>query len=195
MVPPSTQVATLERHPRDGWVRADPWSMSPGLLAATRGVVAALCPPASCGAPTDDQTIDAVTLQLRLTLPYMSPLAARGIVLLMYLFDWSPIWRLRGWRRLRHWDVEPASAHLDLLAASRLFGTLVQAARAAILTAYFDRPEVHAAIDYDPRGFMRQRIAARSNALSDGPAVPLLKPSAVALASAVSPSAEPADLP
>lgn len=92
-------IATLERHPDDGWVRADPWPMSPGLLRVVRGLVTVLCPPAEEGAPTNAVLLDAVTLHVRKTLSYMNHMAARGVLLVLVLLDWSPLWRLRGlWR-------------------------------------------------------------------------------------------------
>ncbi len=154
-------VARLDRHPNDGWVRADPWPMGPNLLRAFRALVTALCPPAEEGAPTSPGLLDAVVLQIRSGLPYMHPLTARGVVLIVVLLDWSPLWRFRGLRRLHRVPSDVAAQQLDTLAGSRLFGKLVVAARAAVLTAYFDQPEVHAAIGYTPVAFMKTRIAAR----------------------------------
>ena len=39
------------------------------------------------------------------------------------------------------------------------------APKAVILSTYYDQDEVHAALDYAPRSFIRERVAHRDNLL------------------------------
>lgn len=181
---PANAVASLERHPNDGWVRADPWPMSGVTLRALEGVVAAVCPPATDGAPTTPALLADVVAQVRQMLPYMQPLTARGVVLILWLLDLSPLWRFQGLRRLHKLPHDAASSQLDVIAASKLFGKLVLAARATVLTAYFDQPSVHAAIGYAPVAFMRERIDARQRLLAEAAEPALLEPSEESLLAA-----------
>lgn len=187
---PQDAVASLARQPDDGWVRAEPWPMSASTQAALLGVVRAVCPPAGSGAPTDEAMLLEVVRRVRASMPYMSPLAAWGLVALFRLLDLAPLWRLRGVRRLRRWPAEQGAALLDDLGHSRvgLLATTVIAARAAVMTAYFDIPAVHDAIGYSPVPFMRERIAARRTLLASAErgdaAIDALRPTEAALAAA-----------
>ena len=188
MIRPKVTPATLERAPRDGWVRADPWRPRPALDAALRGLSRAICPSTEDGAPSDPEVLEAVHRQMLQTFPYMSALARFGLPWAVRVLDWSPIFTFRATKRLHRLSPQRASEMLTRLGRSRflLFRTCLMAARAAVLTAYFDLPAVHRAMGYDPVGFMRQRIALRQRLL-DG-AEPgdshELTPSADALVSA-----------
>ncbi|HAN31809.1 MAG TPA: hypothetical protein DCQ06_09455 [Myxococcales bacterium] len=157
------EVALLDRFPDDGWVRARRWSPSQGMVNAIYGLIGAICPGRSDGAPADKSVYDAVFVQMVQTFPYMSRLARMGLPWIIRVLDWSPIWRFEGVVRLQSLPPEQGSAVLDRVASSRfaLLRTFVTAARAAVLTAYFDLPVVHDALGYDPVGFMRERIALR----------------------------------
>lgn len=98
----------------------------------------------------------------------------RGFVLTVHLLDWAPLWRLQSWHRLRALPPARAAAVLDGLAESRLavLRQLIMAARGVVLSTYFDQPQVHAALGYDPEPFLRGRLALRARLLAGQPATP-----------------------
>jgi len=149
----------LSRHPEDGWILADPLPMRPSTHRAFVALIAALIPPE----PVLPGIIEQVDETTRRLLRYMHPMTALGFCLMVHLLDWSPIWRLRAWRRIRSLSPARGSAILAGLAHSRfaLIRTLLMGAKGAILSTYFDMPDVHAALHHDPRPFMLGRIALR----------------------------------
>jgi hypothetical protein len=174
-----------DRHPDDGWRLAEPWPLGRGSLRALRGLVRALIPAPDGGgggagaadaagqpAPCDAALVERVVLQIRRNLRYMSPVAGHGLVALVWLLDWSPLWRLRGLRPLHRLAPARAAAALDALGRSRWspLRTALTAARAAALTVYFDQPEVHAAIGYAPAAHIADRLALRARLLAGGAA-------------------------
>ena len=165
---------SLARHPADGWQLADPVPLGRWTLAALRGVTDALLPHGEAQAPTDAATRDEVVLGIRRTLRYMAPHSRIGLCLLFVLIDLAPWWTLRAPRRLGGLPPERAAAIVDVVAHAPLgvLRTAVTAVRAAVLTTYFDMPAVHRELDYDPVGFMRERIALRERLLAGGGAGP-----------------------
>ena len=154
---------TLAPEVGDGWM-ADPIAMSRGSRRAFRGLIRALCPPE----PQVPNMVDRVEAAARQFMAYMNPVMGRGLVLAMRVLDWAPVWRLRGLRRLQSLDHERAAGILDALGRSR-FGPLrmfVMAMRAMVLPHFFDLPEIHAALDYDPVTFIRGRIEVRARLLT-----------------------------
>jgi hypothetical protein len=97
----------------------------------------------------------------------MPPLLGRGFVLMVHLLDLAPVWRLRGLYRLRDMDRAAAGALLQRLAASPIkpLRLIVMAARAAVLSVYYDQEEVHEAMGYRPLPFVQQRTDLRRRLL------------------------------
>ena len=100
---------------------------------------------------------------------YLPPVMGLGLGPMMVVLDWSPLWRLRGLRPLHLWDRAEAAQHLQLLASSRFkpIRLMLMAARAAVLSVYYDQDEVHEAMGYDPLPFLQGRADLRRR-LMDG---------------------------
>ena len=156
----------VSRHPNDGWVFADPLPMRRSTHRAFRAIIAALLPPE----PVLPGAVEQLDDTLRRLLRYMHPLMSLGFCVMLHILDWSPIWRLQSWRRIRSLDPARGSQILAGLAHSRIAGIrlLLMGAKGAILSTYFDLPAVHEALHHDPRPFMRGRIALRQRLLAGG---------------------------
>lgn len=162
---PEMLAQTLERHPQDGWIMAEPWPMGPATIQALRGVITALLPPPP--APWPDDIVPRVERHVRLLLRYMYPLTATGFGLIVHVLDYAPLWRFEALSRLHKLPRERADQVLEGLASSRfmLFRQLMMAVRGAVLSTYFDQDEVQAAIGYQPLPFMYGRIDLRRRLL------------------------------
>lgn len=149
------------RHPDDGFELADPRPMGRRTLRVLDALVEALLPPPP--APRSETTAQEIALHVRVMMQYMPPLSARGLLLVMHLLDWSPLWRGAHLRPLTRLSAEEGSRVLAGVADSRLLPLrlLMLGPKGLILSSYFDRDEVHAALDYDPRGFILERIELR----------------------------------
>jgi hypothetical protein len=160
------EIPRLERHPADGWTLARPYPIGPVTLGAFRALVRAICPFEDAGAGPD--LPERVLRQLRIQMSYFPRLGALAFIVLAWVLDLSPLWRLRGIRPLRFLHVEAARRHLAAIEASRYRNVrdLVFPLRAMVLSCFFDQPEVHAAMGYDPVGFMRERVALRRRLVS-----------------------------
>jgi hypothetical protein len=136
---------------------ADPAPLSPASQRALERLVWALLPPAP--APHPDDIEARIALQVRRMLQYMPPAIKLGFVALVHALDWSPLWRLRRCGNLASLAQGEASALLAGVAASRFLPLrlMMFAPKAVVLSAYFDQDEVHGALDYEPRGFLRER--------------------------------------
>lgn len=158
----------VERHPRDGWALADPVPLSAGSERALIGLVRALLPPPP--APHPDDIEARVALHMRRMLHYMPAATRHGFVWLLHLLDWAPVWRLRAPSRLSRLPQADASRVLASIAQSRWAGLrlLLLGPKAMVLSTYFDQDEVHAALGYQPRGFIEGRIARRAELLASG---------------------------
>ena len=162
--PPPDTVAGA--HPNDGWVLASPWPMGPGTQAALDGVVRALCP--GPPAPWSPSIAGQTALGTRVFLRYLPPLLGIGFVAALHLLDLAPLWRLRGWTRLRDMDRAAAAALLQSLAESRVkpLRLVLMGARAAVLSSYYDLEEVHEAMGYQPMPFLQRRADLRRRLLA-----------------------------
>jgi len=165
-----TTRVSLARHPADGWIAADPHPMRPAVRHALHAVIRAIVPPAPAPQPAD--IVERVELYVRRFMSYMHPLAAFGLMLAFVFMDWAPRLLLRSRHRLQGLGRSEGARVLEALVQSRLavFRSAVIAARGAILSAYFDQPEVHDALGYAPVPFMRERIARRGQLLELQPA-------------------------
>lgn len=156
----------LSRHPQDGWILADPYPMRRSTHRAFLAIIRALIPPE----PVLPGIVEQVDDGARRLMRYMHPMIAFSFCVMVHLLDWSPLWRLRSWRRLRSLSQPRASDLLGSLAESRftLIRTLLVGAKGAILSTYFDLPAVHERMRHDPRPFMLGRIALRQRLVAGG---------------------------
>lgn len=153
-------------HPDDGWVLADPEPMSRGMRRALRGLVEAIAPLRS--GPSDPELVERVETQVRRLLRYMPGPMALGFRMSVRLLNLAPLWRFRALRPLHRLERDRAVRVLRDVSHSRLtlLRKLVMPVRAAILSTYFDQPEVHARIGYAPEPWARDRIALRRRLLA-----------------------------
>jgi hypothetical protein len=153
------------REPDDGWQIADPQPMGPMTRRALQGVIRALCPRPP--APWSEELALRIEHGVRVFLRYMPPIMGWGFGPMVILLDWSPLWRLRSLRPLHTHDRVWAAGHLQLLSTSRFkpIRLMIMAARAAVLSVYYDQNEVHEAIHYDPMPFLQGRADLRRRLL------------------------------
>jgi hypothetical protein len=157
------------RHPDDGFRLAVPYPMGARTLRVLEAMVAALLPPPP--APRSEAIDGRVILYVRVLLQYMPRITAFGFVLLLHLLNFAPLWRFRHLRTLTRLSVAEASAVLHGLSVSRalVVRMLMLGPKGVVLSGYFDQDEVHAALDYEPLGFFRERIARRKALLAGAP--------------------------
>jgi hypothetical protein len=156
----------------DRFVRAQPDKLSPGSARAFRALARAICPVESVpGFPDAIERVEAYVLG---QLPYMNPVIRWALGPLCRLVDWSPVWRLRGVRPLRSLSREKATAELDGMVHSpfALVRNAFYPVKALILAGYYDQPEVHTAMNYEPLPFIRERIAFRDRLMAGEAAKP-----------------------
>lgn len=157
----------VERHPDDGWKLAVPVTLSRGTLRAFEGLVAALLPPPP--APRSAEIDSRVSTHVRSMLQYMPTPLRLGFLLIVRLLDLSPIWRFAAFSRLSSLPPDEGSRILQGIATSRfmLFRLMMLAPKAMVLSTYFDQDEVHACLNYEPKSFLRERIARREQLLAE----------------------------
>jgi len=155
----------LERHPDDGWSLAAPMKVS----ARTRRVLRALADAILPDRPRTQDTLETVTTHALVSLRYMPRSSAWVFLLAMRLLNWSPIWRLRGWRPLTALSRDSARAHLvDATESPRLgIRLLMYGPLGLFMSSYFDQDYVHEAIDYAPKPFVEERIQLRHKWLEE----------------------------
>jgi hypothetical protein len=170
-----------ERHPRDGWVLAEPFPMSKATERALFGLVEALLPPAPAPRPAGIEA--RVVRHVRRMLAYMPRAMRFGLQVLVHILDWSPVWRLRSFSRVQTLDPQVGSRLLSEVAQSRFLPIrlLMLAPKAVVLSTYYDQDEVHAALGYAPRAFLLERMARRDTLLAleaeaEAPAYAEVKP-------------------
>ena len=163
----SPEGPALARKPEDGWRRARPFPMGKGTRRAFRALIHAIVPPPPAPAPPN--IIDRIEAHARSHMPYMHWTAAYGLVIAILLLDWLPVLTFKSLRRLHRWPREDAADFLTRLTQSRfqIFRTLVIGVRGSVLSAYFDQDEVHAALGYEPIGFITERIELRQRLLTE----------------------------
>ncbi|MGM0574850.1 MAG: hypothetical protein ACQEXJ_03845 [Myxococcota bacterium] len=156
----------LARHPSDGWIPPDPCPMGRGSRAVLRGAIRAICPLET--GPGGPGMVDRVEHQVRIAMACMPRGTARMLVALMYVFDFAPLWRFEALRRLRSLPRERAAAVLEGVMNSRsdLLRNIFFPIRGVLQSAYYDQPEVHEAIGYEPVTFMRTRITLRERLMA-----------------------------
>lgn len=147
------------RRPNDGWRLADPIPMRPRTRRAFRALIRALCPPE----PIVPGMTDRIEEHARRTMRYMHPLISRGMTIAMHILNWSPVWMGKNTRCLDALPRQKGERHLDRFTESRsaFLRLLLLGIRSTVLAIYFDQPEVHRELDYDPGPFFRERIAKR----------------------------------
>jgi len=155
--------ALAERHPDDGWVLADPVTLGPASARVLHGLVLALLPPPP--APRPEGMEARIEQHLRRMLAYLPPVMRLGFVLLTHVLDWAPLWRFKSNRRVQALPAEQASAILAGIATSRWLPIrlMMLAPKALILSTYYDQDEVHAALNYAPTSFIRERVSYRES--------------------------------
>jgi hypothetical protein len=155
-----------KRHPDDGFRLARPYPMSQRTLRVLHALADAILPPPP--APRGPAIDERVVLHVRVLLQYMPRVTAFGFVLLLHLLNFAPLWRLRHLRPLTRLSTAEGSAVLHGLSVSRvlLVRMTMLGPKGILLSGYFDQDEVHAALDYEPLGFFRERIALRAKRLA-----------------------------
>ena len=138
-----------------------PYPMGRLVRQALRGVIRAACPLES--GPKIPQVIDRVELQVRTLMQYMTPITAWGLCLVFLMVNWCQLWRGRGLRPLH--SLPRSAAVRAARSLSRIRWRAVQemmlAVRATVVAAYYDQPEVHFALGYHPKPWIRKRLALR----------------------------------
>lgn len=156
---------SLARHPKDGWVYADPYPMSARYLQRLHLLIRLLCP--GPPAPMSDALVSRIERHVRGFMMYMPALAARGLWLSFILLDWSPRLLFTSARRLSQLPREKANQVLSRITSSRFMPLrlLVVGIRGSVLSAYFDQEEVHELLGYSPIPFIQERIELRQQLL------------------------------
>lgn len=168
----SGRPASLEREPKDGWIRAEPHRIGNGTRKALYALIRVMCPPPPAPQlPNLEERLERAICQL---MPYFPPLIRFAFALLVRIVEWSPVWRFKAMRRLRSMDRDAAEALLNemCLSPSPLVRVIVMGVRNLILVAYYDLDEVHAVIGYDAIPWFKNRIALRQRLLAGEPARP-----------------------
>jgi hypothetical protein len=157
----------VERHPNDGWRLCEPLTVSPATERALHGLVRALLPPPP--APRSPELDAHVARHVRVMLMYMPPTMRLGFLLIVRLLELAPIWRFAAFSRLSSLDPARGSKILQGLTTSSfmLFRLLMLAPKAVVLSTYFDTDEAHRALGYEPKGFLRERIARREQLVAE----------------------------
>lgn len=147
-----------------------PYPMSGPVRRALRAVIRASCPLES--GPKVPKIVDKVEHQVRMLMQYMAPLTARGLCLVFLLVNWSQLWRLRGVRPLHRLTRSESVQVVGTLCRMRFQAgrQLMLAVRGTVVAAYYDQPEVHFALGYHPRPWIRERLALRRRLMAGRPA-------------------------
>lgn len=159
---------SLLRHPKDTFVFAEPWPMSPAVVRMFHGVIRAMVPTEPV-IPDMEARIEG---QVRRMMRYMNPFVATAFTVALRVLDWAPVWLLKKARRLQELTPDEASAIITQLAASKvgLIGDMVAGARAAVLAPYYDLEEMGRHIGWEPAPFMRERLRAVARIRAGGAA-------------------------
>lgn len=162
--------ADLRRHPLHGRGLAAPIAMPGFVRTAMRSLIVVIAP--SRLVPTEtaarEATVDALEAQIRRLMAYMPTLTAIGLMLLFVAVDQSPRWALRSWRRMGRLPLADARHLLHDLAGSSFspIRTMLYAVRGICHAVVFDTDQAWEAIGYEPRPWLRSRIALRQQLLA-----------------------------
>jgi hypothetical protein len=154
------------RHPDDGYPIADPYPVDAKTEKAIRSLMRVLLPEGA--APRSAELDEQVYHQMLVGLMYMPEQSAKGILAVFRLLEWAPVWRMKSRKPLSELPRDEGSKILAEIASSRLLPMrlLMLAPKGLLFSAYYDQDEVHRALDYDPVGFTRERIALRQRILA-----------------------------
>jgi hypothetical protein len=134
----------------------------PVLRRRVRRVVTRLAAVACPPDPGGDELMSRVVDDFARGLASLPPVARRGIGPLLCLFD--EITRLRpgaGGRRFSRLDDARADARLSrVLRGNGPSSTVIRLVKGLVVLAYYEQPEVRAALGYDPDGYIVE-VAAR----------------------------------
>ncbi len=155
----------LARHPRDGWVFAEPFPMTRGQVRKFHGLIRAMC-------PTEPHVPDLearIEDQVRRMMRYMQPFIAVGFMAALEVLDAAPLF-MGKWKRLQHLPQAEASEVIGRLADAPIgpLSDLVVAARAATIAPFYDLDEVIEHVGFRPVPFMRERVALRQRLVAGG---------------------------
>lgn len=154
----------IDRHPRDQFRFADPWPMSPAMIARFHGLIRAFTP----AEPVVPDMEVRIEQQVRRMMRYMQPVIARAFVAALVTLDLAPVWMFRRWARLQDLPREEAGQLLSAIQHGPvgLLADMVMAARAAVLAPYYDLEEIGRHIGWEPGPFMRERVGLRQRLLA-----------------------------
>ncbi len=147
---------------------ADRWPMGRATERAFHAVIVALCPPE----PVVPELVPRIDDHVRRLMRYMPWPMAIGLIAAFFLLDWSPLWRFQAFGRISgRASPTAAQAALNAVAHSRflLQRTLMMAAKGAILSAFYDLPEIQRALGVDLHAHARERIELRRRLLAGEP--------------------------
>jgi hypothetical protein len=149
----------LQRHPDDAWTLAAPMKVGARTRRVLLGLADAILPPS----PRTETTLEDVTEQALICLQYMPWSTGALFVAGMRLLNWSPLWRLRGFRPLTALPTVAARRHLAGVAHSRWLPVrlLMLGPLGLFMSSYFDQDYVHRELDYAPTPFVAERIELR----------------------------------
>ena len=168
-IPPSFW-GDARRRPLDSFEEAQPFPMPAPIQEGLEAIILAVVPPK----PAPQVPPERIAMALRRFMPYFVRPMAYGFCAGVAMLDTAPIWRLGRFKRLKDLTVAEASDLMDQLATSSLapIAQLALMFRSAILSMYFDQPEVHDALGFDPEAWMKSRIALRRRLLDGADARP-----------------------
>lgn len=152
-------IPVLERHPDDGWALASPMKVGARMRRVLLKLADAILPPA----PRLESTLEDVTEHALTCLQYMPRSSALLFLMGMRLLNWSPLWRLRGFRPLTSLTSDAARSELIDASQSRWLPVrlLMYGPLGLFMSSYFDQDYVHAELGYAPVPFIAQRIELR----------------------------------
>lgn len=113
--------------------------------------------------PFPSLPIERLQVQLWSFLRFLPTLTYLGLIVAAWIVDTSPLWRLRGWRRLHSQPLRRRQQLLTELnqSASHTIQLLALSINGLAAATYFDQPEVIAHIGYAPRPYIASRVRLR----------------------------------
>lgn len=152
-------IPVLQRHPDDGWALANPMNVGAQMRRVLLKLADAILPPS----PRLETTLEDVTRHALICLQYMPRSSALLFLLGMRLLNWSPVWRLRGFRPLTSLTRDAARRQLVSASRSRWLPVrlLMYGPLGLFMSSYFDQDYVHRELGYAPVPFITQRIELR----------------------------------